>query len=139
MTTTYAGLRADQRDKINGFPIRFAFSNQQLDEVIKELGPAETLVNIGGGGFLRKSDRQAFDDLFESCEREMAEAMLNDDFLLDAMKYELGNHEYCITFDPSSTIDALGLDMTDERTVRLLNVAKREYLKEYREWEAAQE
>ena len=34
-------------------------------------------------------------------------------FLLEALAYELRNHEYCITYDPSDALDALGLKRED--------------------------
>ena len=42
------------------------------------------------------------------------DAILNDKKqLLDALSYELMNHEYCITYDTSDALDALGLKESD--------------------------
>ena len=57
-------------------------------------------------------------------------AMLDDNFLIDAIEYELGNHEYCITHDPEQTLNALGIDLenNDERVVGCFEIAKKNYL-----------
>ena len=136
---TYQELKAVHAKRINDFPLRFAFSSNQFDDVVKELGPPDTLVSIGGGGILRKTDRAEFDRLFELCESEMETAKKEDAFLEDAIKYELGNHEYSYTGDPSDTIDVLDLDMSDARVKRVFASARIAYLTEQAEWEAANE
>lgn len=125
---SYYKLKRKHSDRINDFPLRFAFSNKQLKKVIDELGPPETLVSIGGGGYMRKSDRKAFDELWETNEKEMVEAMKDDGFMEEAIRYELSNHEYCITGDPTETIEILDLDMKDERVGRIFEKARRGYL-----------
>ena len=126
---TYQELKELHRKRINDFPICFAFSTKQLADVVTELGPKDTLVSIGSGGIIRADDLDKFNELFELSEREMREAKLNDDLLLEAIEYELGNHEYGYTGDPTSTIDALNLDMDDSRIKRIFAQAREAYLK----------
>jgi len=124
----YQELKAKHAKAINDFPIRFAFSDSQLAKVVEELGPKETLMSIGGGGILRKTDKIAFDQLFIDCEKEMETANKDDDFLINAIEYELGNHEYCITNDPTDTFESLGLDSDCPRVRRLYAIARKSYL-----------
>ena len=37
----------------------------------------------------------------------------NKDLAIEAFIYELGNHEYCITYDLEPTLSSLGLDFKD--------------------------
>ena len=67
------------------------------------------------------------DDFLERSDRELAEAMKDDDFLYDAFNYELANHEFCYTDDISDALDALGLSWEqikdDQRIMRILKKA----------------
>jgi len=57
-------------------------------------------------------------------DKEMKEAMANDDeFVLNMFSYELANHEYCITYDVSDTLDALGLTIDEVRNDERLSNA----------------
>jgi hypothetical protein len=125
---TYEQLTASRKKTISDFPLRFAFSDSQFKEVVAELGPADTLVSIGGGGILRKTDQVAFDKLWDDAQAEMSEAMKDDSFMMSAMVYELGNHEYVYTYDDSDTVECLDLDVNDERTARILAIAKKTVL-----------
>ena len=154
---TYLELKQKHREEFDSFPIIFAFSTSQLAEGLKQLNcTKEDLRATGAGGFIRKEDTQALRDLINRHAEETAEAFKDDSFLISAIKYELANHEYCITHDPEPTLRALGIDLIThdpEPTLRALgidleditgqvrrcfNVAKTEYLSEYYEWERNQ-
>ena len=70
------------------------------------------LLSVGYGGFIRKADRNALDELIEKHDREMKDAISNDTtgdgFIYDMSNYELANHEYSYTWDVSDTLNALG-------------------------------
>ena len=82
---------------------------------------------------IRKSDKKALAELFNRQRKEMLEAMRDDEFLQWAFEYELGNHEYIITWDCSDAIHALGFTVdevsNDKRLLRLYKAAKKNYVK----------
>ena len=71
---------------------------------------------------------------FEQNSKEMEKAMKDDDFLLSAFEYELGNHEYIITYEIDETLDALGITPEEysnsDRMKRIMKQAKINYLNE---------
>lgn len=136
----YTALRARIRAEIDEFPIVFAFSEEQLTAGLEKLGATrDEVVAIGAGGFVRKADRAAFDAMWDRQADAMDKAMADDDFMADAIRYELGNHEYCITYDPEPTLSALGLSMSDERVARVFKATAKKYLDEYWAWVEAEE
>ena len=66
----YLELKGKHEQEINKFPMHFAFSNEQFAEVLRKLDVKEDevkdkLLKIDGGGFIRKTDSDAFNDLFK--------------------------------------------------------------------------
>ncbi|WP_290063493.1 DUF7659 family protein [Paraclostridium bifermentans] len=117
----YRELKEKQGKELNEFPMMFAFSNKQFAEGMAKLGLKENetnkLLSIGAGGFIRKSDRKAFDDMFVRQEKELKKAIAEDltgeGFIYNMFNYELGNHEYCITWELDETLNTLGLTMEE--------------------------
>ena len=117
----YRELKEKQGKEVNEFPMMFAFSNKQFAEGMEKLGLKENetnkLLSIGAGGFIRKSDRKAFDDMFVRQEKELKKAIEEDltgeGFIYNMFNYELGNHEYCITWELDETLNTLGLTMEE--------------------------
>lgn len=134
----YMELKNKIQKEVDEFPIGFAFSNEQFEKMKEELGVKEDseLLSIGAGGFIRKTDREAFNELFNNKAKRIDEAIAEDKtgegFIKDMFLYELANHEYCITYDLEDTLYALDLTyeevMNDERLLRGLTLAKNEYL-----------
>ena len=128
---TYTEIKERHSKEFGEFPIAFAFSEKQLQEALVKLGAKkEDCVSIGSGGILQKKDTDALKNLWERHSVEMSKFYKDDKSLVSAIVYELANHEFGYTFDPADTINALGLDMDDERTKKLFHQAKIEY------WEA---
>lgn len=134
----YLDLINAQQQELNDFPIMWAFNKEQYAEALQKLKVKETeadeVVSINGGGVLRMKDVPAFREMLIRHKREKAEAFKDDEFAYDAFLYELGNHEFCITFDYEPTLDALGINLKDlvADNARLLNIlkkAKDDYLK----------
>ena len=83
MKNRYRELRERQQAEFNKFPIKYAFTDDQLKRSLVELGLKETdndkVVSLGiGGGFVRKTD---VDDLLKMVKRhesELTEAINND-------------------------------------------------------------
>lgn len=135
---TYREMKKRQQEEINAFPMAFAFSKTQLTEGMQKLGlqpdDADQIVSIGGGGFVRKTDVEAFRQMFCLHRLERKSAMdadrTGDGFLLEMFRYELANHEYGYTRDAEPALDALGIAVEDlardERLMRAFQKACRE-------------
>ena len=136
--SAYTDLKNRHQEEVNNFPMFFAFSNEAFDEGMKKLGldPSEMdkIVSIGAGGFIRKADKQEFLDMFARQKKEMAEARKKKKTLYGMFKYELANHEYCVTYDSTDALDALGLTMEEVKADPMMweafQKAKKDYLAE---------
>ena len=114
----YFEFKANQEKELNEFKgIFFAFDNKQFSKGMESVGltdnDTDKIYKLGGGSYILKERNQAFKAMFDRHSEEMAEAMENPDFLLDALIYELCNHEYCITWDSTDALRTLGLKRED--------------------------
>ena len=137
---SYEAMQKRHQQEVNAFPMKWAFNNQQLEQGMRELGlnPSQTneIVGIGGGGFIRRSDRQAFIDMFKRQNAEQKAALAaqktGDEYAYQMFLHELGNHEYVITGDLSDTLDACGLSAeqinNDPKLRRALARAIKDYM-----------
>jgi len=109
----YTELKNKHEKMFNDFPIAFSFSNKQLKEGMQKLGVSDIseVVSVGAGGFVRKTDSEKLGRLIADMEKEMEDALKDKDFLIEALLYELGNHEYGYTGDPSGALNALGITL----------------------------
>jgi hypothetical protein len=128
----YLEMKNKHQDRINALPLQFAFNKQQFEEGMRNLGlsPDETdkVCSIPAGGFILKTDRELVLTAFKETNEEMSDALANDDdFCIEALIYEMGNHEYGYTMDPDDTLASLGLSLEDERTNRLFKIAQQQY------------
>lgn len=108
---TYRELRDRHQAEFDAFPYFAAFNNAQLAEGMQELGVTDPreLCRMGNlGCFYRKADAPRFHDMMKRHADELADAMQGEEFAVDAFKYELANHEYCITLDPTDALYSLG-------------------------------
>lgn len=109
---TYREQKKRHHDEFNTFDgIFFAFSNDQMKEGCERFGVSETnkIVRIGSGGFVLASRLQEFKDLLKRHDTERSQLRKDEKELIAALVYELQNHEYCITGDPESALEAIGL------------------------------
>ena len=135
----YEELKNRQAKDYNELPLFFAFSNNQFNEEMLRLGltpeDKDKIVSLGAGTFIKKTDRHLVKDLFKKHTEELAEAREDVQYLYDMFLYELGNHEYCITYDATDTLRALSLTIedvnNDERMKKALIKATTDYLKFY--------
>ena len=136
----YEELKENHSKRINEFPIAFAFSDKQLTEAMKKLNVKshKELLSIQGGGLIRKTDRTAYDQLFEDMNKEAEEAQADDEYLYQGFIYELGNHEYCITGDRYETLGVLGISPEryhkDTRIFEIFNKAECMYMGSVVSW-----
>mgnify|MGYP006971785061 CR=1 FL=1 len=128
----YQTFRDKQEKKYSEFPLVFAFSDKQLEEGKEKLGVKDNneLSSIGGGGYIKKTDSEAYKNLINGFDRDLKTFLKDDKQFVEALEYELSNHEYCITYDYEPTLDALGLSFESltEKQKDLLVLAKKNYL-----------
>lgn len=137
MKTSYYTFKRKHEAVLNSFEfIFFAFSKSQFNEGMEKLGlnvnETDKIYSIPGGGFILKSKAKEWNEMFNSFSDEMDENMKNFEFMVDAFKYELANHEFGYTYEYAPTLDVFGLDY-DELTIdqhRALMQAKKEYFAE---------
>ena len=140
----YQEMKARQQKEFDAFPMSAAFSNQQFKDMMEKWGltvnDTDKICSIGGGCYIRKTDKEALCALINRLNNEKENAiaadLTGDGFIFDMFVYELANHEYCITYDLEDTLDALGLTAeqinADKRLTHGLNKAIKHYLKNYK-------
>ena len=140
----YQEMKDRQQKEFDAFPVGAAFSNQQFQQMMEKWGltinDTDKICSIGGGCYIRKTDKEALRDLINRLNKEKQDAiaadLTGDGFIFDMFVYELANHEYCITYDLEDTLDALGLTAeqinADKRLTHGLNKAIKHYLKNYK-------
>jgi len=136
--TTYSELRRENQAKIDALPIKWAFSDEQFERAMAELGltvaDTDKVCTIGFcGGFCRKDDAERIRQTFAETEQALEKALEDDEFCTDAIEFELANHEYLYTYDPDEALGALGLDREDERVRRLFRIAAKRYIQKAEE------
>ena len=97
MKETYTEMKKRHEQETGAFPMRFAFTESGLQEILNEWGcTREDLTTVGAGSIMRKTDVKAFINLMQQHTSEINEGMKDADFAYSAFLYEIGNHEYHI-------------------------------------------
>lgn len=141
----YAEMSNRHQAAVNALPLRFAFSDEQFERAMAELGlkPTDTdkIYKLGvGGGFYRKTDAELVRKTFEDNSNELEEAIAADKtgegFIYEMFLYELRNHEYGYTGETEDTLDALGYGTEDLEKDKRLAVGLRKACKQIQreEW-----
>lgn len=131
----YLEFKQKRENNFSSLPIFFAFNDKQFQEGMKNFGLEMTdvklIASIGSGGFIQIKDKAMIKKSFEDLSNEFSELMKDDSFFIEAMVYELGNHEFGYTYDPSDTFASLNLTVKivtdDERMNKLFLIAKTKY------------
>ena len=67
MFETYQEMKKRQEEELKKIPIKFAFTDEQFKQGMKELGLNENdtdkIVSIGAGGFMKKTDVEAYKEM----------------------------------------------------------------------------
>lgn len=130
----YEELKQRHQKELGDFPGFFAFNDRQFKEGMEALGvkDAKELCQGFAGMVYRKADEEKLKALLKRQSKETEEAFKDDKTLHDAFVYELTNHEYCITYDETDTLCALGIGrkelMQDERIADIFEQARADYL-----------
>jgi len=112
----YKDFKRAAEQKLNDFPMFFAFDTEQFNEGLQKLQcTQQELTRIPHGGFIRLRDLRAYQDLWSDYEAELSALLSTTEGFVDAVYYELCNHEYALTYDAQQALNVLGLD-ADELT-----------------------
>lgn len=139
MANKYRELKTKLEEKINSLPIKYAFSREQLDQLLKEWGVDVTQIeSMGYGAFIKTADKEMVKKAFDDIDAERKAAIAADEtgmgFIYDMFLYELRNHEYAYTGDSEDTVDSLGLTYkeieADARLKKGFEAACRKAIKE---------
>lgn len=126
---TYAELTKRQREEFGAFPIRYAFSNEQFNKALEELDTTrEECLSTGRGGYIRKTDSNAFCSLLTRLSDERKAALEDPETLTEAFLYELGNHEYGYHQDAQDTLEAVGVKLDTDMRKKCFNKARQQYM-----------
>ena len=123
--------------------MRFAFSQEQFNEVMKEWGlhpkkDLDKIARIPFGGFIQKKDAPLMHETFARHHKELQAALDADPtgagFIKDLFLYELDNPEVSYTGTAEDALDSLGLSYDDvaanPRLAHGLDLAEQEILEQ---------
>ena len=135
----YRELKNKQQKEMDAFPLGVCFSDKQYEDLMAKwnltVNDTDKICAIGGGCYIRKTDKAAFLDMFKRFEKEKQDAInedkTDDGFIYDMFLYELANHEYCITYDTAETFDALDLTQEDVDKDKRLSHGLKKAIKDY--------
>ena len=121
MKNKYDEIKEKHQKRVNEFPLMFAFNKKQFDNGMKKWGlePSDTdkIYSIGGGGFIKKTDLDAYNKLWDDIRKEhnrlIESDKTGDGYIKDMFVSELNNHEYGYTYELEDTLIALELTIED--------------------------
>ena len=120
----YLELKRKQQKEYGEFPIFFAYNNQQFVEGLKKLNAEKKdIVSVMGGGFIRRNDAEKLESMLTRFCAEMDELLKDKEALIEALLYEMANHEYSYNWDVNYAVQALGLDRNNEYHEACINEA----------------
>jgi len=110
----YTKIKQIRREELEKFPLGFAFNDKQFEEMMKEFGlkvtDTDKIVYFGAGGYMKKTDLEAYKALIKRHNKEHYELLNNDEeYARTAFRYEFSNHECGYTGDFSPALSALGI------------------------------
>lgn len=142
---SYAVMKYAQQKEYNEFckgKVFYAFNEEQFAEGMKRLGltPDDTdkIYRDPYGGYILRSQAPARAALVKRLNSERQEHLKDYNFLKSAFRYELANHEYCVTYEYGDTFNALGMTFAqvknDATLYKALLEARQDYLKNCEDW-----
>ena len=135
----YIALKEKHQKEVNEFPFGFAFSQDQFEKMMEEFGLAvndtDKIFSIGGGGYIKRTDADAFHEMMERQEEERKAAVLADKtgskYIYQMWSYELANHEFGYTEELEDTLDACGYTLEEVLANKALRAGLNKALKKY--------
>lgn len=113
----YTEFKDMLQNKVNDLPVFYAFSNEQLDNALDDMGlslkdmKGNKIVRIGFGAYCLKRDLDSI--MSELNAVDDAKRVFIEDYeqAYDAFMYEMGNHEYHINYEGDwDVLSCFGLD-----------------------------
>lgn len=101
----YSELIEKTTKRVNDLPMIFAFSSEQLDNALDDMGlsmkdmKGDKLIRMGFGAFCLKSDLDYVLSELDAVEDMKREFIKDYEHAYDAFFYEMGNHEYHINYE----------------------------------------
>ncbi len=125
---TLQELKKRHEQELNTFIdnyVFFAFNNEQLEEGLKKLNCSKNdVIGFVAGGIILKNKVADYISLSKRHKSELTKKAKEDkEAQIKLLVYELGNHEYGYTGDPTDAIKSLGFKVS--KTV--LNKAIEQY------------
>lgn len=110
----YLEMQRRHQEKINNFPIAFAFGKGHVDDALKKIGANsldECVTVFGRGDIVKKEDGADLINMLTGFTEELHEKMKNDkEFAEAAFGYEMDKREYAISWDgDEDVLDSLVL------------------------------
>lgn len=119
----YRSFKTQQQTRLSELPIRWAFNKNQLDKIMEETGwSTKDMVALRGGGVTHRQNLSFIKQILDEVGQAQVDAFSDDDFLLEAIVFELSNHEYIITQDCTDVVQSLDLDIKNNERHRILLV-----------------
>ena len=73
----------------------------------------KAIYSLGAGGYIRKDKSADFNAMFKRHAEEKKNRKKEEKYLFESLVYELQNHEYCVTYDATDALNALGYKKED--------------------------
>ena len=134
----YVALKDKKQKVINEYLNKyafFAFNEKQFKAGLEKLDISEEeaskrISRLGDtGGYILKERARGLKDLLDAADQEIANAVndpeTGEEFAYQMFRYELDNHEYCLTCDEDETLEALGYSWEDIRANKNLSFGLR--------------
>lgn len=143
MRTSYESLIDRQRKEFNDLPITYAFGGKdEINKAVKRLGAndiSECCTIFDHGDIVKKVDKSKVLETMKQHDKELREAMKDDNFAYEAFLYEMDNHEYAINWSgDEDVLGCFGMTVEDLRALGLqciYETARREHMrKAHEEW-----
>ena len=129
----YSQHKSRQESELDAMPMFFAYSRELLQEQMETKGitSVDEIISIGAGGYIKKDDLNSLVERVKRHVNEDTEAKKDPEFAYQMFLYELGNHEYCITYDLTDTLDACGVTEEELENDPVLSEAMTRARKDY--------
>lgn len=113
----YSELIQKTTKMVNDLPMIFAFSSEQLDNALDDMGPSmkdmkgDKLIRMGFGAFCLKSGLEHITSELDKVDEMKRDFIKDYEQAYDAFMYEMGNHEYRINDQGDwDVLSCFGLD-----------------------------